>query len=388
MVYNIFVLFSLLMLYLYYYSDYEKESCRKAIFFGMWLLFSIEFYSTRDFDVYYENFSRTANHVIWEPLYRFLLAIFQPFGFFVFNSCVAAFEFCTLYVLFKHAVPKRYFWIGICILILSTNHLFYYMCIKRQFLAICASLWILYFLLYSTKRLRYLYAIIAFICAINLHTGAYASIGYFILPFIRFRINIIWCAVLMVIYIASMSFQMSSYSDALFEMVTLIEDDDLGDNRYGTYIDNQDITGFNKVIRSIFQLAYSILLYVLLLLYNKKVTDSQFKIFVLSIVSLILENFLVGDLFRLNLFYSITQLFSVPILLSYMSFKKDSSTISWGLYWSLIILSLATPVKSYYNAMSGTKVTRMTVKLKHFYTIFDENPDKSNHNFEGEKRIK
>lgn len=375
------------MLYMYYYSDYEKESCRKAIFVGMWLLFSIEFYSTRDFDVYYENFSRTANHVIWEPLYRFLLSIFQPFGFYVFNSCVAAFEFYTLYILFKHAVPKKYFWIGICILIFSTNHLFYYMCIKRQFVAICASLWILYFLLYSKNQLKYLYAILAFICAINLHTGAYASIGYFILPLLRFRLNKIWCLVFLVIYISSVSFQMSSYSDILYEMVELIEDDDMGENRYGTYVENQDITGFNKVVRSVFLQAFSILLFVLILLYNKKVTDTQFKIFVLSAIGLIFENFLIGDFFRLNLNYTITYLFSVPILLSYMVNNKGT-IIGWGLYWGLILLALATPIKSYYNAISGTKVTRMTVKMKHFYTIFDESPDKSNHNFEGEKRIK
>lgn len=100
MVYNIFVLFSLVMLYLYYYSDYEKESCRKAIFVGMWLLFSIEFYSTKDYEVYYENFSRVHIHSIWEPLYRVLLAFFQPFGFYVFNSCVAAFEFFTALCVF------------------------------------------------------------------------------------------------------------------------------------------------------------------------------------------------------------------------------------------------------------------------------------------------
>lgn len=387
MVYNIFVLFSLVMLYLYYYSDYEKESCRKAIFVGMWLLFSIEFYSTKDYEVYYENFSRVHIHSIWEPLYRVLLAFFQPFGFYVFNSCVAAFEFFTLYVFFKHAVPKKYLWLAILMLVLNTEGLFYYMCIKRQFLAICVSLWILYFILYSDNRLRYLWAVVLFICAVNIHTSAYVAVGYFILPLIRFRLNIIFAILVALIYVGSVSFQMSSYSDMLYEMVSLVEDDDMGNNRYGLYVDYQESGQFEKVMAGMFVQLYQISLFVLLLIYNKRVSDTQYKLFLLSIAALIFGNFLVGDFVRLNLYYNIAFLFTTPILLSYIH-KDMSSLFVACVYWGFLTLSLMNPVKSYYNAMSGEKVSYMTIKMKHFYTIFDENPDKSSYSFEGERKIR
>lgn len=387
MVYNIFVLFSLLMLYLYYYSDYEKESCRKAIFVGMWFLFSIEFYSTKDYEVYYENFSRVHMHVIWEPLYRFLLSIFQPFGFYIFNSCVAAFEFFTLYTIFKRAVPKEYFWLAILMLILNTESLFYYMCIKRQFFAICMSLWTLYFILYSNNRLRYLWAVVTFLCAVNLHTSAYATIGYFILPLIRFRLNIVFAIIVGLLYLGSVSFQISSYSDMLYEMVSMVEDDDMGNNRYALYIDYQDKGQAEKIVSGILVQSFQIVLFILLLIYNKRVSVTQYKLFLLSIAALIFGNFLIGDFFRLNLYYSITFLFTTPILLSYIH-RDMSSFFMFCLYWGFMALALLSPAKSYYNAMSGTKVSYMTIKMKHFYTIFDENPDKSSYSFEGERRIK
>ena len=39
------------------------------------------------------------------------------------------------------------------------------------------------------------------------------------------------------------------------------------------------------------------------------------------------------------------------------------------------------PAKQYYNAMTGTKVTFMTVKYQYFYNIFDTNPDTKDYYF-------
>jgi hypothetical protein len=43
---------------------------------------------------------------------------------------------------------------------------------------------------------------------------------------------------------------------------------------------------------------------------------------------------------------------------------------------------LAIPAKSYYNAMFGGRISYMTIKYKHFYTIFDDNPDKREYLFD------
>ena len=48
MVYNIFVLFVFFLLYLYYKGGYRKEKYINAIFFMMWVIFAIEYYTTKD----------------------------------------------------------------------------------------------------------------------------------------------------------------------------------------------------------------------------------------------------------------------------------------------------------------------------------------------------
>ena len=68
MVYNLFVIFTLSMLFLWYRSNYERLQFINAIFIAAWGMFSIEFYTTRDYPVYYENFNRPGEHVMWEPL--------------------------------------------------------------------------------------------------------------------------------------------------------------------------------------------------------------------------------------------------------------------------------------------------------------------------------
>ena len=73
MLINILVIFTLLMLYAFYKSKFERTQCIDLIFFAMWVCFAVEYYATTDYNVYYENFDRTYIHVIWEPGYRLLL---------------------------------------------------------------------------------------------------------------------------------------------------------------------------------------------------------------------------------------------------------------------------------------------------------------------------
>lgn len=65
------------------------------------MIFSIEYYTTIDYRVYYENFQFPPKGV-WEPLYMLLVMIFKPFGYVFFNACMAAFEMYTLCFMIKN----------------------------------------------------------------------------------------------------------------------------------------------------------------------------------------------------------------------------------------------------------------------------------------------
>ena len=374
MEYNIFVLFTFVMLYLYYQSDYKRKECLSAIFVAMWVIFSIEFYTTKDYAVYYEGFSNTSYHVLWEPLYRLLLKIFQPFGFVFFNSCVAAFEIFTLYVLLKRIVPPQYRWIAILILVLNTFNLFLFMNLKRQFFAMIVAAWVLYFIIYSKHRYRYYFAAIAFLCSINIHSSAFMAVVYFVLPFCKKRMNLIACSVVMVVYLSSFALKLSTFTDEIFQLMEISLGDD---DRYGDYVEIQEEYEDKNIAKALFSQIYEVMMIVLLLLFNKKFTDEQYKFALLGIFGIILMNVLKGDFHRLYFYYTIYLIYLAPVVVGFLREYRHK----WICY-CVLLLMLAIPAKSYYNAMFGGKVTYMTIKYKHFYTIFDDNPDKREYLFD------
>ncbi len=363
MEYNIFVLFSLLMLFQYYRSNYEQPIYINAIFVAMWVIFSIEFYTTRDYYIYYEGFTNAETHKIWEPLYVFLIEQFSPLGFKFFNACVAAFEIYTLSVIFKKAIPPKYIWVGILILLLHTSNLFLFMNWKRQFFAMMVAFWIIYFLLYSSHKYRYLFAIATYLCAINIHSSAIISIAYFALPFINKRIGKTGIGIFIALFVISFSFRLSSLAEMLVQFIGMTYG---GDDRYSIYI--SEIEGFEEesVVRGIIYQSFDLFVFVLLLIYNNRFSDTQYKLVLCSLLSYVLLNFLVGNIARLNAYFSIFNLLAIPILIFYINEDKKK----W-LYIAVLLASLLPPAKSYYNAMSGTKITYMTAKYSEFYSILD-----------------
>jgi len=381
MIYNIFVLFSLLMSFLYYRSDYKRDEYINSIFAAMWALFSIEYYTTFDYFIYADNFDRPAVHAIWEPLYQLLLQIFQPFGFKVFNSCMAAFELYTLCFILKRAVPKNFLWIGLTILILDPQRLFLFMDIKRQFLAMMMSMWILYFMIYSTAKYRYLFAVIAFLAAVNVHTSAYASVAYFIIPLIRFRLNKIVWIVIIALFFGGLSFKFSEFSELLSTALEFVQNDNL-DNRYEYYISEQEKFEEFGIGDGIVTMFYSVLTLLLLLFYNKQTDKKQYPWFLMSIIGILLNNILFGSFYRLNCYFEISYIVTTPILLNFM--KQDlTSTLKKAVYVVFLSLSLFLPAKSYLFTMTGVKVDYTMAKYRYFYTIFDDIPDKKSYEYDG-----
>ena len=373
MVYNLFVIASAFLLYGYYQNKYRDDRYINAIFILMWIIFSIEFYTTKDYPVYYKGFYNCGNNENWEPVYKFLVEAFQPVGFIVFNAVVAAFEIFTLCFFFKKVVPPKYRWLSLTILMLDTGNLFLFMNLKRQFFAMMVAIWIVYFLLYSQHKYRYLFSIFAFLGAINIHSSAYIAIGYFLLPFIKVRLSKVAILSILLVYIASYTFRLSSFSDQLFLLLS-----STGSNAdyYDVYIlQQEDYEGTSSGMGN-FVLLYNLSMFLLLLFLNKKFTEQQYKLVLCSILSFVLMNILKGNFFRLYFYYSIFNIFNISVLL--MILFKQKSTLIW-IY--LICLAFALPIKSYYNAFFGEKISYMTIKYKHYYTIFHTNPDKRDYLF-------
>lgn len=371
MIYSIFIILSVILLYIYHYNKNNNDVYINMIFFLMWVIFAIEFYTTKDYPVYYEGFYDNQEH--WEYIYTVLIQMFKPFGFITFNAVVAAFEMFTFCFIFKKIVPPKYRWLSLAIIILNTDNLFIYMNLKRQFFAMMVSLWIIYFLLYSNYKYKYIYAFLSFLCAINIHSSAYISVGYFLLPLLNFRFNKIGIFVIVFLYLASYSFKLSSYSDLLTTFLMSYSNDS---EYYEQYVLQQADYEGEESGRGFFNNIYNILLFIVLLIFNKKFNNTQFKFVLCAIFSLILMNILKGNFFRLYLYYSIFNHLIISIVLSILYAQRKMI-----LYTTMMFLALAISIKSYLNAFVFDKVTYMTIKYKHFYTIFHEHPDKSDYLF-------
>lgn len=353
-------------------GGYKKEKYIYSIFFCIWIVFSIEYFTTVDYSVYYYGFEDVNEK--WEPLYQLLLYIFRPIGFVAFNSIVAAFEIATFCFMFCLVVPPKYRWIGVLLLVISTQNLLLYMTVKRQFFAMMTSMWIIYFIFYSKAKFKYLYALLVYVCAINIHTSAYVSIIYFALPFLNFRFPKWSIIALFLLYLGSHYLLMSNFSEYLLYFLTLTYRG--AEGFYEIYINEISDYEDDRSSISLILFLYQTIYFLLLLCYNKKCDFVQRKMFLCSIIGLFLTNILVGNLYRIGFYFTVFHIFSIPILLQHIQVSGMKKLAS-----IFIVLCLLVPIKQYVEVFSGAKINALTAKYQYFYTIFHDNPDKRRYDF-------
>lgn len=378
------VLFVIIMLWQYKQHNYDDDRYINLIFFSIWLIFAVEFYTTKDYSVYYEGFYNQNSQEHWEFLYRSLNKIFQPFGYVAMNACITAFEIYTLCKMYKIIVKPKYRWIGILIFVLDcTSQMFLYMNFKRQFFAMMFSLWIIYFLQYykGSVTKRYLYAFVAFLCAINIHSAAFITIFYFVVPFIKFRFNWIAISCILFLFVGSYTFKLSAYMDQLY---ILLNASGSSEDYYEVYLQQQETYEGISLASAFLNELSSIVTLGLFLIYNRKFDNKIFNLVLFSVISFSLHNILKGNFYRLNLFFSVMNIFTIPMLCEVINSYRTKgvmSKISTYIYPVFLLMILLYPAKQYLNAMTGNKVTFMTVKYQYFYNIFDSNPDKKDYYF-------
>lgn len=374
---NIFAVLSLILLYKYKKSLYKPIYCQ-AIFVLMWFLFSVEFYTTQDYGIYYEHFNDKFVWDEWEPLYALLVKASQPLGFIVFNSFVCAFNIFTLYYIFKLFIPSRVQWIGIIMFIFSLSRMMYLMTYKRQFFAMMVAFWILYFLIFSQYKYRYVIAFICFLCAINIHSSAYISILYFSVPFLssymykKFFGNIV-IIIFVFMFVASYIFSLSSFSDSLSYIISAYS---YNADHYDRYVleqlvyENEDRK--TSTIGFIFDLGC---IYLMLKNFNN-FKDSQSSIVLLSLAGFLFSNIFLGSFHRLTLYFNIYLCISFPLLIDLLSHYNEKGVAQF-IKKFLIILCLFISCRDFVGVMYLGKEVFMAEKYSVFYTVFHDNVDKS-----------
>ena len=366
MIYNIYVLLSLVLLYLYYKSNYTKIEYINLIFAGLWVMFSIEYYTTIDYRVYYENFQFPPKG-LWEPIYEWLVTIFRPTGYIFFNACMAAFEIFTICFMVKRLVYKEWYWLAILLFIADPNVVFNFMTVKRQFISMAVAMWIPYVLLFKEGKTRFLYAFIIFLVAVNIHTAAYMSILFFILPFVKKKPGRVVLILVAVLFVCCSGLLVNNFK-ILYKLLSLTG----MASRYEFYLDileSSDMDDFavgpvESICRivSVFGMLWCI----------PKMSDAEYKITLISIAGYFFAAVLFADMWRLAWYFTMFNCIALPNMIR----------VFWNEYAKFIsipilLLILLIPLRQYYNVMSGNSSAHQMYKVQYFYTIFDDKVDKS-----------
>lgn len=366
MIYNIYVLLALFLLYLYYRSEYQKIEYINLIFIGLWAMFSIEYYTTIDYKVYYENFQYPPKG-LWEPLYEWLITIFKPFGYVFFNACMAAFEIFTLSFMIKKLVDPKWYWLAIILFIADPNTVFNFMTVKRQFISMAITMWIPYVLLFRDDKIRFLYAFILLVMAVNVHTAAYMGLLFFILPFIKIRPNRIVLILIGILYVGCSGLLISNIQ-FLYKILSFTG----MAGRYDYYLDIIETTDMDDFGVGPVEATCRIATFFSMLVCIPKLKDIEYRIILISIVGFFLVAILFADLWRLAWYFTMFNCISIPITIKILREEYPKIIATCLLAFVLLI-----PLRQYYIVMTGKSDAHQMFKVPHFYTIFDDSVDKS-----------
>ncbi len=366
MIYNIYIVLSLILLYLYYRSDCTRIEYINLIFIGLWSIFSMEYYTTVDYKVYYENFLFPPKGQ-WEPLYEALITLFRPLGYVFFNACMAAFEIFTLGFMLKRFVNPKWYWLAIILFIADPNTVFNFMTVKRQFIAMAVTMWIPYFMMFKDGKERYIYSTIALIIAVNIHTAAYMALLFIPILILNKRPNRIAALIIMAFYIGCSGIIISN-TQLLYRIITMSGIA----GRYETYVDILDSADMDDYAIGMAESVYRSILVFLLLWMIPHYSDREYKIVMMAIVGYFLSAVLFSDIWRLAWFFTMFNYLALPIMFATL----------WKLYpryiaMAAIALCLLWPLRQYYIVMSGKSPAHQMYKMQYFYTIFDDSVDKS-----------
>ncbi len=368
MIYSLIITITAILLVLYRISRYRQEFYIDAIFFVFWIAFSIEYYTTVDYVVYSNGFESLEDQANWEPLYKLLVTIFQPFGFQTLVSVTAAFELATLCFMMKKLCPRNFLWFSIILMLLNFDFMVM-MNVKRQFLAMCVVLWSVWFFNFSTRKHHRLIALGLFVVALLTHTSSFIAVFLYPLCLIKHRIGKWGSVVMIVLYFITMTLSLMGFMRIVSVALSLLSRSSYTDY-YGAYVDYQLEGDQFEFVKTTAALILSLFGFCILLYCCNKVTRKQYPLLLAPIVASLCGNFLTGDLWRLMLYYSMFSYFAYPIVLSYL-WKRKAEIVVYAyiglslLYWGRICV----------RTLNGKDLNNVNYKYRNFYTIFDDRPD-------------
>ena len=351
---------------------YKVKECLWLIWFLIYFLFAFEYDTSNDYRGYLSRYyiaigKSNSNFVLnfalkekMEAIYKFLMQISEPIGFFGFCLVLSFFNVSVLWKWIKTLIPLKYLWLFFIVFICNPNYCLLLINSKRQALAICFILLGAYILIkyintnkpftQQLKSYPSLICLASIIIAGNIHFSAYLGIlYYFIILF--YPTNLKKYATYCIIAFFFLTFYVN-IKDVSF-IGFLLEDNE----KYTHYI--QEIIT-NNSMTLIYHVLDCILL--LLILHFYKLFNKYEKIFsIASIIALICSHILINTASRMMLPYAI----SIPFV-SIFILKYIKNNVFKTIY---LLYLLAITMRWFYNTMAIGN--RYYDNWNHMKTIFE-----------------
>lgn len=310
---------NVLIVFLAFISNSQRyKVCIYLSLLLLWLLFTCRFNYGNDYQSYRQIFNDANSYSITDSLFSLkhyqgkydvetgwiiLCRLFNPIGFGGLNMILAFINVFTLWMLMRQYVDKSLYWYTLLLYVFSSDFMLIQMSMERQTLVMMLSLLFIELL----KRKKYIFSLLLFFIAIQIHTTAYI----YILIFFLFLLNI--SVTKSMIYLFIVTFTVLVYSAAYLsiEFNTLVT---LLFSKYERYEIVKSLDDVSFRFNSSF---WIMCFFIFMLIRNVKERTSWENYFIISTLIMYLFSSLVWIipvLYRVQFYFLMSILVTYPLI--------------------------------------------------------------------------
>lgn len=307
-----------------------------------------------------------------EPLYVWLMSACKPLTFFGWLMLCAFFELSILFILITRYMPPKYYWASIFVLMAYHDNGLLLINSNRQTIALVFTIIGVLFLqgdyTFICKKMKinknivkYLIAILCFISAINIHGGAFPSMGIIPLYYLSGKITklnkmpilMVFCS----LYLLPRFFDCSFLKDIFFVLLKISDV-----KAFEEYAADISLGATGSIVSMIFAL---FIIIALSLTYH--IIPQNIRFFSLCVLAeYVFGGFFTSNLHRIMQYYYIYSIIAVPYV--FFSLKKSEYKELRNFSRVYCLLAIVLYTHSFYAVVTEQEIYNRWVN---FQTIFD-----------------
>ena len=355
----------------------NKATALKVSCSLLFILWGLQYDSTCDWPGMLEGWNDITNYIKgnanrgtreYEPLYVYLVRLFDFLGFYGWLIICAVFDLTIIYWLIKKFVHKEYYWLAIFIFVLRIDLCLLFINSNRQTLSLMFVLLSNIIMLTNTERknsyisyLKYFISLTLIFAATQIHTAA--ILGYISIPVFLFckyykSINKLFTISLFIVCnILFWGRYFINLDSDIF--ITLMESYEM--DGFSGYMESLNLKQSRSIPETIL---YCTIMNLGILMYKRMSVHMRFFA-TLSIIGIIMMGYMFENLKRATQYYYVYLIILIPYIIEQikeLNYFKSYSLIK--ITYSIVILFCI------YSFIGGIKKNIIYHKWDNFQTIF------------------